>query len=72
MRPAESTGAPGRTDGTAHLLSLLRFLGIFHPFNQFGEPLLLIGLELLFGAVIAATAGLVLAAVFEAGGGLGA
>jgi hypothetical protein len=37
-----------------------------------GEPVLLIGLELLFWAVIAATEGLVLATVFEAGGGLGA
>jgi hypothetical protein len=48
------------------------FWEFFTPFNQFGEPVLLIGLELLFWAVIAATEGLVLAAVFEAGGGPGA
>ena len=48
------------------------FWEFFTPFNQLGEPVLLIGLELLFWAVIATTEGLVLAAVFEAGCGLAA
>jgi hypothetical protein len=41
------------------------FWEFFAPFNQLGEPLILISLELLFWAIIAAAEGLGLAAIFE-------
>jgi hypothetical protein len=47
------------------------FWEFFTPFNQLGEPVALIGLELLFWALIAGAEGLALAAVFESGGGRG-
>jgi hypothetical protein len=41
------------------------FWEFFTPFNQFGEPLVLIGLELLFWVIIAGAEGLVIAALWE-------
>jgi len=41
------------------------FWEFFTPFNLFGEPLLLIGLELVFWTIVAFSEGLVLAAVSE-------
>ncbi len=41
------------------------FWEFFTPFNQFGEPLPLIAIELFFGAVIAFAEGLAIAAVME-------
>jgi hypothetical protein len=41
------------------------FWEFFTPFNQFGEPIPLIALELVFWAVIAAAEGFSMAAVFE-------
>jgi hypothetical protein len=41
------------------------FWEFFTPFNQFGEPLPLIGLELLFWAVIALSDGLVISCIIE-------
>ncbi|MBM4272970.1 MAG: hypothetical protein FJ134_00680 [Deltaproteobacteria bacterium] len=53
-----------RLGGLIFFLSFL-FWEFFTPFNQFGEPLLLIGLQLIFWAVIAAGEGLAIAAVME-------
>jgi hypothetical protein len=47
------------------------FWEFFTPFNQFGEPLPLIALELVFWAVIALAEGLVIAWVMETGPGTG-
>ena len=41
------------------------FCEFFTPFNQFGEPLPLIGLELLFWATIAIAEAFVIAVVIE-------
>jgi hypothetical protein len=41
------------------------FWEFFTPFNQFGEPLPLIGLELLFWAIIALSDGFVIAFIIE-------
>jgi len=41
------------------------FWEFFTPFNQFGEPLLLVALELLFWAAIAIAEAFVIAALFE-------
>ena len=51
------------------LLFFMAFLfwEFFTPFNQFGEPLLLISLELSFWAVIAITEALVIAVIVERG-----
>lgn len=43
------------------------FWEFFTPFNQFGEPLPLIALELLFWAIIALADGFVIAAIIERG-----
>lgn len=53
----------------ASLLFLLVFLfwEFFTPFNQFGEPLPLIGLELIFWALIAIADGLAIAVIMERG-----
>ncbi len=53
----------------AGLLFLLVFLfwEFFTPFNQFGEPLPLIGLELIFWALIAIADGLAIAVIMERG-----
>jgi hypothetical protein len=51
----------------ALLLFVLSFLfwEFFTPFNQFGEPIVLIGLELVFWAIIALADGLAIAFVME-------
>jgi hypothetical protein len=46
-------------------LLVFSFWEFFTPFNQFGEPLTLIGLELLFWASIALSDGLVIALIIE-------
>jgi hypothetical protein len=43
------------------------FWEFFTPFNQFGEPLPLIGLELIFWATIAIAESFTIAAVMERG-----
>jgi hypothetical protein len=53
-----------RLGGLVFFLSFL-FWEFFTPYNQFGEPALLMGLQLLFWAVIAAGEGLTIAAVLE-------
>jgi hypothetical protein len=49
------------------LIFFLSFLfwEFFIPFNQFGEPLLLLALQMFFWMTIAGAEGLVIAAVFE-------
>lgn len=51
----------------AALIFFMAFLfwEFFTPFNQFGEPLPLIGLELIFWAVIAVTEAFVIASIME-------
>jgi hypothetical protein len=46
-------------------LLVFLFWEFFTPFNQFGEPLLLIGLELIFWALIALADGFTIALVME-------
>ena len=56
-----------------HLYTILEILSrgnckmreFFTPFNLFGEPLLLIGLELVFWATIAFAEAFIIASVFE-------
>ena len=60
----------GITAKAARLAALIFFLSFvfwefFTPFNQFGEPFLLIGLELTFWAVIAIAEALTIASVME-------
>lgn len=61
---------PGIIKRAIRLSALIFFLSFvfwefFTPFNQFGEPFLLIGLELTFWAVIAITEALTIASVME-------
>jgi hypothetical protein len=74
LAPHWPPGILARGGRMALLIFFLSFVfwEFFTPFNQLGEPVVLIGLELLFWAAIATSEGLVLAAVFEAGGGPGA
>lgn len=62
-------GIKARALRMALLLFLLSYLfwEFFTPFNQFGEPLLLIGLQLLFWGVIAIAEAFAIAAVLESG-----
>lgn len=67
LAPAWPQGIRARS---MHMASLVFFLSFsfwefFTPYNQFGEPLPLIGLELIFWAVIAITEALTIAMVFE-------
>ncbi len=55
-----------RLAGLVFTLSFL-FWEFFTPYNQFGEPLTLIALEMVFWAIIAAADGLAIAAVMEWG-----
>jgi hypothetical protein len=50
--------------GLVFFLSFV-FWEFFTPFNQFGEPLMLIALELLFWAMIAVAEGFAISSVFE-------
>jgi hypothetical protein len=67
LSPAWPSGVLRRGLRMAGLIFLLVFLfwEFFTPFNLFGEPLLLIGLELVFWALIALADGLAIAIVME-------
>jgi len=67
LSPALPPGIKARTLRMALLIFFLSFLfwEFFTPFNQFGEPLLLIGLQLLFWGVIAIAEAFAIAAVLE-------
>ena len=67
LSPAWPSRIYARAWRMAALVFFLSFLfwEFFTPFNQFGEPALLIGLELLFWATIAIVEGFAIAAVFE-------
>jgi hypothetical protein len=63
--PSGSTAKALRMAGLIFFFSYV-FWEFFTPFNQFGEPLTLIVLELSFWAIIALAESFVLAGVFEA------
>ncbi len=67
IAPFWPEGIKARALRMAALVFFLSFLfwEFFTPFNQFGEPLPLIGLELIFWATIALAEAFVIAAVFE-------
>jgi len=67
LSPAWPSGINARALRMAGLVFFLSFLfwEFFTPFNQFGEPLMLIGLELLFWAMIAVAEGFAISSVFE-------
>lgn len=67
LSPIWPEGITARGWRMALLLFAMAFLfwEFFTPFNQFGEPIPLIGLELMFWAVIALADGFAMAAVFE-------
>jgi len=67
LSAAWPTGIARRGWRMALLLFVMTFLfwEFFTPFNQFGEPLPLIALELLFWGVIAVAEGFAMAVVFE-------
>lgn len=73
LAPAWPAGIRARAWRMAALVFFLSFLfwEFFTPFNQFGEPVLLIGLELAFWAAISMAEGLAIAAVFEWDGRMG-
>ena len=68
LAPGWVPGIPARALRLAALVFLLSFVfwEFFTPFNQFGEPLALIALELTFWAAIALTEGWAITAVMEA------
>jgi hypothetical protein len=68
LAPGWAPGIPARALRLAALVFLLSFVfwEFFTPFNQFGEPLALIALELTFWAAIALTEGWAITAVMEA------
>jgi len=67
ISPAWPEGIIGRGVRMGMLIFVLVFCfwEFFTPFNQFGEPLPLIGLELLFWATIALADGFVIAFIIE-------
>ncbi len=69
ISPAWPKGSIARGLRMSVLIFLLvfSFWEFFTPFNLFGEPLPLIGLELLFWAIIALADGLVIAFIIEQG-----
>lgn len=69
LSPAWPTGIARRGLSFALLVFLMTFLfwEFFTPFNQFGEPLGLIALELFFWALIALADGFAVSAVMEQG-----
>lgn len=69
LSPAWPPGIPGRALRLAVLVFGLSFLfwEFFTPFNQLGEPLPLIALELIFWGVIAIVESSVITAIFEGG-----
>jgi len=70
ISPAWSPGIARRGLSFALLVFVMTFLfwEFFTPFNQFGEPVPLIALELCFWAVIALADGFAISAVMERGG----
>jgi hypothetical protein len=73
LAPAWPTGILERAGRLAVLVFGLSFLfwEFFTPFNMFGEPLPLIGLELVFWALIALAEAFVIAAISEGRPGAG-
>lgn len=67
LAPSWPAGVPGRALRMATLVFFLSyfFWEFFTPFNQFGEPLKLIALELTFWATIALAGSFTLASMFE-------
>jgi len=67
LSPGWPTGIARRTLRMAGLIFFMTFLfwEFFTPFNQFGEPLPLIALELFFWALIAAAEAFAIASVME-------
>lgn len=67
ISPAWPAGILPRAMRFASVLFFMTFLfwEFFTPFNQFGEPLQLMALELLFWATIAAAEAFVIAAIIE-------
>jgi hypothetical protein len=67
LAPAWPQGIKARAWRMGALVFVLSFLfwEFFTPFNQFGEPVPLIGLELIFWAIIAFAEALAIAVVFE-------
>jgi len=67
LSPAWPSGIKARSLRMAGLVFFLSFLfwEFFTPFNQFGEPLHLIGLELIFWTMIAVAEGFAISWVFE-------
>lgn len=67
LSPAWPTGVIPRAVRMAVLLFLLGFFfwEFFTPYNQFGEPLPLVCLELVFWAIIAMAEGFTIAVVME-------
>jgi hypothetical protein len=67
ISPAWPTGIVGRALSFALLVFLMTFLfwEFFTPFNQFGEPLGLIAIELCFWAVIALADGFTISTIME-------
>jgi hypothetical protein len=65
LSPVWPSGITAKAARLAALIFFLSFLfwEFFTPFNQFGEPFLLIGLELIFWAVIAIAEALTIASV---------
>jgi len=63
------SGVAARGVRFAALLLFLSFFfwEFFTPFNQFGEPLLLIGLELIFWTIIAVAEAFTIASIIESG-----
>ena len=71
ISPAWNTGVARRGLSFSLLVFVMTFLfwEFFTPFNQLGEPLVLIAAELCFWAVIALADGFAIAAVMERGAG---
>lgn len=67
ISPSWPLGVIARAMRLATLIFFLSFVfwEFFTPFNQFGEPFLLIGLELTFWAVIAISEAFAIACVME-------
>lgn len=67
LSPAGPLGVVRRAFRLATLVFFLAYLfwEFFTPFNQFDEPFLLVGLELLFWAIIALAEAFAIAAVME-------
>lgn len=69
LSPAWPSGVVSRTIRFAALVFFLTYVfwEFFTPINQFGEPLWLVGLELVFWAVVALAEGIAIATVMESG-----